>query len=285
MTTLTTGGRRNVDLGRLDPNCPAPYHGTHAAYQSAKCRCPHAKEAKRLYKKRAKHGLLTPVLVDATGTRRRVQGMWALGHTTSDIIEETGGRFSEPVVIKFCRQDHVTPVSRDLIAAAYQVLINRPGRSSRTRDRARAAGYALPIQWGADIDDPAAVPEPLEPEPLEPDDVCTDLVDEAVVERALEGERVELTDAELIAALQAGTARGEKLSTVAARLGVNHVGAKRMVTGELTPQRAKRARIAEALRRDFSRTDSALAAELGVHHTTVANVRRHLFPDRHQVAS
>jgi hypothetical protein len=236
MTVVTTGGRRNVDLGRLDPTCPAAYHGTEAAYHKAKCRCPHAREAHRLYLKRGKHGLLQPVLLDATGTRRRVQGMWALGHPTAAIIEECQGGFSRQQVVRFCQQERITPVSHGLIVGAYRTLITRTGRSQRTRDRARAAGYALPVQWGADIDDPAAVPEPLEPDLL-----GAEVVDEGAVERALTGERMSLNDAELVAAVQAGAARGVPLSRLALLLGVNYVAVTTIAAGGLTPAMAKRA--------------------------------------------
>lgn len=277
---VTTGGRRKLDLGRLDPDCPASYHGTYTAVRWVKCQCPHAVESNRIYKKRVRAHRVPPALLDACGVRRRIQALWAIGHTSQDISDATGGRFSRYMLVQMCRQAQVSRSTHAVIADVYRVLMVRPGGSRRAQLRAQAAGYPTPLDWGADIDNPAAVPEIEEPQP-------TDLgaVDEQVVERALSGERVDLTDAELVAALQIGTARGEALSAVSARLGINHVGAQRLVRGELTPQRAKRARIAEELRRDAARSNQAIAAELGVHHTTVAGVRRRIFADPKQAAS
>lgn len=66
-------------------------------------------------------------------------------------------------------------------------------------------------------------------------------VDEVAVERVLAGGHVALNDAELIATLQACVARGQALSTLTLRLGLNYVVAKKLVAGELPPAMAKRA--------------------------------------------
>lgn len=269
MTALTLGGRRCVDLGRLDPRCGARYHGTYIAYIRAGCRCPHAREAHRLYQKRSREGRNEPVMLDATGTRRRIQGMWALGHPSRVIAAECRDGFDPASIVRFCRLDKITPVSRDLVSGAYRTLITRPGASKRTRSRALASGFALPVQWGADIDEPGAVPEPLEPVASD-----GDLIDEIAVERALAGERLELTDPELVAVLQAGVARGEPLSRLAEHLGLNYWGARKMLGGD-TPRREKQARVeAEILR--SSADDYVIAANLGVHRSTVSRARARL---------
>jgi hypothetical protein len=233
---VTTGGRRRVDLGRLDPACPASYHGTMSALKKGGCICPHAKEALRLYQKRMRNGLLAPVLLDATGTRRRVQGMWALGHSSTTIIAESGGKLDRQQVVRFCQQKHITPGHRDLIVCAYGKLIVRPGASWRTRERALAAGYPLPVQWGADIDDPDAVPEPLEPDP------DGGVVDEDAIELALSGRLVPLNDQELIAAVQIGTAREVGPWTLAQLLGVDARVVRRLVAGDIPPRLSSIAR-------------------------------------------
>ena len=231
---LNAGGRRGVDLGQLNPGCTAGYHGTPTAYTKAKCRCSHAREAYRIYKKRLREGRTEPVLLDASGTRRRVQAMWRLGHPSRVIAAESG--LNESQVRKFCRQPFITPGNRDLIVAAYRRLIVRPGSSAWTRNHAAAAGYPLPVQWGADIDDPNAVPDPIEPEP------DTGEVDESAVELALSGHPVPLTDQELIAAVQVGTARGVGPWTLAQLLDLDARVVRRLLQGDVPPRLAAIAR-------------------------------------------
>lgn len=268
MRSLTTGGRHRVDLGQVDPRCTADWHGTYTAYGKGGCRCPHAREAHRLYQKRSREGRNEPVLLDATGTRRRIQGMWALGHPSRVIAAECRDGFDPGSIVRFCRLERISPFSRDLVSGAYRTLITRPGASNRTRSRALASGFALPVQWGASIDDPSAAPEPIEP--VESDG---DLIDEVAIELALSGRRLDLTDAELVAVLQAGVARGEPLSKLAEHLGINYFGARKMLGGELTPRRAKQAEIEAQLLRAPDQPDSMIGALLGVHHQTVTRAR------------
>jgi hypothetical protein len=277
---VVTLGRRCVDLGQLDPTCPARWHGTATAYRKAKCRCPHAREAHRLYEKRRLEGRNQRVLVDATGTRRRIQGLWALGHSSEVIAHTCGGRLDRRQIVRFCHQPWVMPGYRDLIAAVYKTLIIRPGASVKTRRRALVSGYPLPVQWGANIDDPNAEPDPIEPLPVD-----LDLIDEVSVELALSGHRIELTDAELIAVIQAGVAREIPLSKLADQLGVNYFGARKMLTGEVTPRRQQQARVEAALREmGDSHNDQTIGALVGVHHQTVTRARRRL-ADQQQIAS
>lgn len=51
---------------------------------------------------------------------------------------------------------HVDTAAR--VAAAYRALVDRAGPSPISARRARAKGWHPPVAWGADIDDPAAVP-------------------------------------------------------------------------------------------------------------------------------
>jgi hypothetical protein len=227
---LATGGQKRVDLGRIDPTCPARWHGTKPAY-AAGCRCVHAREANRIYEKRCREGRLAAALLDPTGTRRRVQGMWALGHTSGVIADAAPARLFASQVARFCTQLLITPHHRGLIVDVYARLSVRPGTSSRTRGRALAAGYPLPVQWGADIDDPNAVPDPLEPD--EPQD---GFVDEDAVELALSGAKVPLTDDELVAAVQIGTARGMAAEPLAALLLIDHRAVKRIAGGDVPPR-------------------------------------------------
>ncbi len=245
---LTTGGRRRFDLGRLNPDCSADYHGTDTAYRNARCRCPHALQAHRIYNKRFRLGTLEPVLLDATGTRRRIRGMWALGHPTTTIIAMSGGQLDRHQVIRSCQQERITPGKRALIVEAYRHLIVRPGSSERTRRRAQAAGYALPVQWGADIDDPNAVPDPIEPEPdisevdeIEPEPDIGE-IDEVAIELALTGRPVALTDQELIAAVHIGVARQLSTQRLATLLHVDFRLVRSVATGDIPPRLKSAAR-------------------------------------------
>jgi hypothetical protein len=276
-----TRGKRCVDLGRQDPACPARWHGTATAYRKAKCRCPHAREAHRLYGKRAREGRNETVLVDATGTRRRIQSLWALGHSSQVIAEACGERFDRRQIVRFCHQPTVMPVHRDLIAAVYRELMTRTGGAEHTRKRAASAGYPLPIQWGTDIDDPKAEAELLEPLPVD-----LNLIDEESVERALAGHQVELTDAELVAVVQAGVARNIPLSRLADQLGINYFGARKMLGGQLTPRREQQACVEAALREmGDTQNDQFIGALVGVHHQTVTRARRRLAEREQQLAS
>lgn len=269
-----------TDLGKIAPDCSAKQHGTYPAYRRG-CRCPHAREAERLYRKRRRQGRSEPGLVDACGTRRRIEALMAIGHTGDTIGHAADGKYDGAHLRIIRRQNMVTILTRDAIRAAYAKLSGAPGASEITRKRAASYGFATPIQWGADIDDPAAVPDPLD------DDVAPtgDGVDEGVVERALTGERIHLTDAELLAAVQIATARGVSVTAIAERLHLNHLATKRLLNGELPPNRQRNARIAAELRRDPGRSNRTIATALGVGAGTVANVRKQFDRHQHRIAS
>lgn len=123
----------------------------------------------------------------------------------------------------------------------------------------------------------------LDPDEPEPD---SGLVDEVAVERALAGHHLELTDAELVAVLQAGVARGIPLSQLSNRLGINYFGARKLLGGELTPRRAQQQRVeAELARIGHLHNDTTIAALVGVHHQTVTRARRRLAERQQQLAS
>lgn len=162
-TTITrpapaaTFHRRGTCLGKRRPDCTADVHGTDSAYKQG-CRCPHARNAYRIYQKRLREGRNTPRLVDATGTHRRIQALWALGHNSATIGATIG--LSEHHVQRIVHaREFVTYATWHLIDRAYRELSMVPGTADRTRSRARRAGYAPPLAWeGVDIDDPQAQP-------------------------------------------------------------------------------------------------------------------------------
>lgn len=265
-----------ADLGRLNPACTATRHGTYSAYSKGGCRCPHAREATRLHTKRRREGRTGSLLVDSCGMRRRVQALWAIGHSSEDIIRAAGLDLTRHRLTQTARRSaRVRKVIADRVAVAYRELSGRPGGCEKIRDFARRRGYPTPIFWGPDIDDPAAVPDRFQP--LAPPPVKSPVaVDELAVRRALAGEKVRLNPAEETAALRAAVAAGESLSRVSNRLGINYAGAQRLVAGELTPQRAKRLRVDAEVAQHGHLSDYALSRRLGVNVQTIAGSRRRL---------
>lgn len=138
------------------PSCPAPRHDTYSGYRYG-CRSDAAREEFRLYQKRRREGRHIPRRLDATGTRRRIQALWAIGHASQTIAEHAG--LSEYHVQRIVRQKHVNRPLRDTIAATYYRLAQIPGTSDITRQRARRAGWPSPMAWDeTTIDDPAGEP-------------------------------------------------------------------------------------------------------------------------------
>ncbi|MFJ5644107.1 hypothetical protein [Streptomyces sp. NPDC093223] len=102
--------------------------------------------------------------LDATGSRRRVQGMMVRGHTV--VVIATEAALDHSVIhdiLNGCPQ--VRGLTADKIAAAYDWLSSRQptGRASAitvTRNRAARDGFAPPAAWDDDaIDDPNAAPD------------------------------------------------------------------------------------------------------------------------------
>jgi hypothetical protein len=171
-------------------------------------------------------------LVPRFGTARRIQALAALGWSCS----EQGRHLHMPAQMVWLIAQERTPFvyesTRNRVNDLFERLSGTPGPSRRSRNAAARHGWLPPLAW-EDIDDPDATPSL--------GDEGVDIVDEFAVDRALAGERVTLSDTELIAALQTGVARGESLSRLSLRLGINYAGAKTLLGGELTPNRAKRA--------------------------------------------
>lgn len=102
--------------------------------------------------------------VDATGTRRRVQALMAIGHTVISIADEADADYSVIFdILRGCPQ--VRGITADRIAGAYDWLSERAptGRKASittTRKRAAREGWAPPAAWDDDrIDDPQAHPD------------------------------------------------------------------------------------------------------------------------------
>lgn len=145
------------------PHCTARRHGDVSAYRY-QCRCPEAREDKRLYHKHARHGRPYRRRPDATGTRRRIQALNAIGHTNTTIATTAG---VHPVLIQRLangNQPTVYQHTRTAITNAYLALRNQPGTCQRARRRATRNNWPTPTEWDAFgpewIDTPDPTPNP-----------------------------------------------------------------------------------------------------------------------------
>ena len=97
------------------------------------------------------------VFVPATGTRRRIRALMAIGWRHADMQAHCGSPTSVIASQKGC---WVTWRTRQRVAAMYDALSMTPGPSDAVRRRAARLGYAPPLAWDDDtIDDPAATPD------------------------------------------------------------------------------------------------------------------------------
>lgn len=160
-TTPTTSG------------CRADRHGTEHAALNRGCCCADAVEALRLARGRRRTGrALAPLgqYVDATGTRRRLQALIVIGHSTTALAEHL--QVTRQAVADILTRDRVHPATSARVAAIYGPLSAAPptlnlsltdtdrGYLRRAIDRARALGYMPPLAWDdVDIDDPHVRPD------------------------------------------------------------------------------------------------------------------------------
>lgn len=161
--------------------------------------------------------LLPPgALVDATGTRRRLQALVADGWPQRTIAARIGK--GERGISYLIRGNLVQRQTADAVAAVYKELEHEDPMecgasayaSNRARERARAEGWPGRSAWDSDIDDPGA-------DPRQQDGGAVDI---EAVQRALDGKPVVLTQAELLRAARVMTERGDTAEQIAALFGV-----------------------------------------------------------------
>lgn len=163
--------------------CPADRHGTWSAYSKYGCRCADAREASRLYRKRLHYGVLPPSKIDATGTKRRICALQALGWPASDLAARLGRAPHRSSFSTMLTRDRCTTTFAARVAALYDELSMTPGPSRSTRLRAESKGWVPPLAWeAANIDDPAA-----EPDVTSDDDADDGALDPVAVHRAMSG--------------------------------------------------------------------------------------------------
>lgn len=95
-------------------------------------------------------------LVDATGTRRRLRALTAIGWTSSEMGARCGLSAATLANVSGGRVATVNVRTADAVAVMYRELCMTPGPSSAARRRASCACWAPPLAWDDDLDDPAA---------------------------------------------------------------------------------------------------------------------------------
>lgn len=121
-------------------------------------------------------------LVDATGARRRLQALVALGWPMTELARRMG--MAPSTFSQFMRSRTVRAVNARRVGELYESMWDqapprdtpqRRGAASRARTLARVEGWLPPLAWDDDtIDDPAAgAPEPVEQ--VDVDEVAVEL--------------------------------------------------------------------------------------------------------------
>lgn len=109
--------------------------------------------------------------IDATGTKRRIRALLAIGYRHRDLYAHSSIRTS----VLLYQRDYVTAATHDRVAAMYDALWMTPGPSQLVDGRAERLGYMSPLAWDDEaIDDPAAWAAPGEADDDEVDDIAVD---------------------------------------------------------------------------------------------------------------
>lgn len=189
------------------PECTARRHGTRNARYEHGCCCPTGKLEAFRYDKASRHGQLPAYLIDATGTRRRLQAYALNGWTVEQIGNAIGCARNH--VVKLCRAPQVTVERAQAVRAAEWMATTRPPASrsaTYARKHAAKAGW-WPLDAWFDID--------RDPEPTS--------ADEITLMHAVAGDFRwgQLTEQDRRAAVQTLVGRGLSDTLVADRLNTN----------------------------------------------------------------
>lgn len=180
-----------------------------------------AEYRKRVYLQRE------PAMVDAIGTRRRLQALMAAGWSGPELSRRVGRSRSWAGDSMVNRK--VTRVKRELVKRLYDELWDKtpPMETSMQRHdaayaqmAARRNGWLPPAAWDDDsIDDRNAAPARVYEE---------NVIDYVAVKRAMDGRDVELTPAELDAAIAALLRQGVTQTGITKRFAVGKDRVKRI---------------------------------------------------------
>jgi hypothetical protein len=157
-------------------------------------------------------------LIDGTGTRRRLQALVAQGWSRSRLAEQLGNNYQ--VVGRYMVRDRVTASTARAVRGLYDRLWDAPppernhwevAAAVAARRKAERNGWAKPMAWDDEtIDDPDA-------EPRQGSE--WDGIDPVAVERAIAGESVPLSPAEIDEVIRIGNAKGMSALQIAAAAG------------------------------------------------------------------
>ncbi|WP_018685430.1 helix-turn-helix domain-containing protein [Actinokineospora enzanensis] len=212
--------------------CVAKRHGDEVAYQGHGCRCEDAREANRLYRKRLRENRSLPRLVDATGTRRRIQALMVLGWSLAALTARLGLARTNYSLKRILDQQHVRRTTAERVSALYDELWGCPGPSDQVREVALAAGYCSALAWDDEtIDDPTARPVLTGTRVRSRDDVDEVVVDRMALGRYLP-DQATIAEREAVVALLAVRERATD-SEIAVRTGISERTVLR-IRGRLT---------------------------------------------------
>jgi len=97
---------------------------------------------------------------DATGSRRRLQSLLALGYDNRTLAREIDYTENSIWRIQSGTQTIIEAAAARKIEAAFNRLQLTPGASVRAVNRAKTLGYPAPLAWDEDtLDDPNAMPD------------------------------------------------------------------------------------------------------------------------------
>lgn len=99
------------------------------------------------------------VLVDSTGTVRRLRALVVIGHKQQTIADAVGCSYTYISMLTHEQRATVTYGLEQAVRRAYRDLWMKPGTSALGRSRATSYGWYGPLAWDDDtIDNPAAIP-------------------------------------------------------------------------------------------------------------------------------
>lgn len=215
-----------------DPRCGTPYgysvHVRERTPKCARCRRAHADRFQSYYRRRyLNRG--APLLVDATGTHRRLQALAVIGWGTRQLAEQVG--VTPTAVKQWMRRDRVQPQTAARVAELYDRLWPTPGPSAKAAAWARRQRWAPPLAWDDDsIDNPDARPAYGWHQPR--------AFDEIAIERAMHGDPVHLRPVERAEAVRRLTDAGYSAAQIGDRLGVDQRSVQRIRDEQRAERRA-----------------------------------------------
>lgn len=155
--------------------------------------CPACTVAEWRYRKTRQLRALAgnPATVPAIGTKRRIEALHALGWARREIADASGLSLHTLHSIFAHGSTRVHSSTAKAITEAYErmsMVVPTGDYAGRNRTKAKNKGWVVPLAWNeGDLDDPNARPHGAANRPRKTD------VDPIAVERAMAGDRIQLT--------------------------------------------------------------------------------------------